>query len=409
LILPAVITRPRESAIEPAAEQTDSWSGDMSPQTLAIMRRQEKLEPALKILGDEHVQDQSSGYAGIAFEGDGLTLYWKGELTPGMAASVDNARAIGNVSVKQAKYSEAELKAAGASINQQIKALGATDIQTIGYPADGSGLHIELQPDATRQSWAAARIKHGKPAIVSAPELVARAGVTVPVTFSVASAPMTKTVDRYHDSPAWNGGGVWYNVSKGLRCTTGFGVHGYGSSFVLTAAHCASNGDDIELSSTDLGNIVYIDDWRSDILLLNTPGWHVIFDGGPTTSTTKSVLNWGFWAQNELVCQSGTTSGTVCNIKEIDSEDISWPQDHPDSDGDWGYTVYGEIRGDQMDGYPGSRGGDSGAPVFTLNGSGVTAKGIDSASGDPNHMFFQDWGTIGLDLGVYPNVANDYQ
>jgi hypothetical protein len=47
-------------------------------------------------------------------------------------------------------------------------------------------------------------------------------------------------------------------------------------------------------------------------------------------------------------------------------------------------------------------GGDSGGPVFTLDGEGVRIKGIVNAGlhDDPRYIFYQDWPTISTQFGL---------
>lgn len=119
----------------------------------------------------------------------------------------------------------------------------------------------------------------------------------------------------------------------------------------------------------------------------------------------KNVYSWGYWAANELVCQSGMTSGVVCGIKQVRSADFTVSCDTPDSDGDCGYKHYGLIECTQIDGQTASRPGDSGGPVFTLDGNGVRAKGTTSGRTNGVSSFaFQDWADAIRLFGVYPDV-----
>jgi hypothetical protein len=400
------------SVAAPAAARADTRAGTEDPhafdymdsETLATMRRQGALQPALQMIWTEQNRVPESGFAGVAFEGDGLTLYWKGALTPGMEAALVRARRVGPVTVKAAPFSEAELRAESDKVHRMIKQLGATDVQGVGLAPDGTGLYVTRQPVATQAAFAARRKSRGKAPIVPADRLVAQAGVRVPVRFDTATHPVEMGVTRFTDFEPWNGGGKWVNVSANAQCTTGFGVHSGGHSYVLTAAHCASAGDYLTSANGTYMGPVAVDDWAYDILLIDTDGWHVMFDGPRNTSSTKNVNGWTGWASGELVCQSGQISGTVCNIRQLYEISISFPPNAPDSDGDWGYTVYGMIKSWQIDGGIAFRGGDSGGPVFTIYGSGVIAKGISSAGAESPYLYFQDWNTIGNRLGAYPNI-----
>jgi hypothetical protein len=86
-LLPPTAVRADDGAAAPAGTGT-GVSGSMDPETLATMRKQEALQPALQAIWDEQRQNPTSGFAGVAFEVDGLTLYWKGGLTPGMETAL---------------------------------------------------------------------------------------------------------------------------------------------------------------------------------------------------------------------------------------------------------------------------------------------------------------------------------
>ena len=91
--------------------------------------------------------------------------------------------------------------------------------------------------------------------MVPADRLVFEAGVKVPVRFDTALVQIRRNASRYNDSAPWNGDGQWRNETVGWNRTTGFGVHGNGHSYVLTAAHCASAGDYLTASGQYVGPI----------------------------------------------------------------------------------------------------------------------------------------------------------
>ncbi|WP_433080087.1 hypothetical protein ACQP1P_42000 [Dactylosporangium sp. CA-052675] len=417
VIVPAAIL-PASSAFAggeatPATRSTDPQSIDnLDPQTLKVMRQQEKLQPALQELWDAYyAEPATSGFAGVAFEGTGLTLYWKGGLTTRMQASVARARKSGAVTVKPAAYSSAELQAEGQKI-KNVVARSASNIQSIGYEPNGSGLHLKTIPQQRAAQLATEQARSGKAPLVSAEQVLADAHVSVPATIEVAKEQPQNLSSRTDDNSPWNGGDrfeSWRGGDQRAACTTGFGVHsGNGHSWVLTAGHCASMGDwayqgKFATSAFYTMGPVNSDDWRSDLLIIDSPGWHVIFDGGPVSTYKKNVYSWGYWAANELLCQSGMTSGVVCGLKQVRSVDNWVDCSHPDSDGDCNYYHYGLIECTQIDGQLGGRPGDSGGPVFSLDGDGVRAKGITSA-GEGSDFLFQDWADAIRVFGVYPNV-----
>jgi hypothetical protein len=396
---------------ESVAGNNDPQSIDKLPaETKAIMRRQEALQPAVAALSEESIRSPRSGFAGIAFEGQGLTLYWKGPLSHGMAKTLKGLTAL-PVGVRSAPFSRWDLQRDGAKIRAAMDTTGGIqEIQGIGYRYDGRSLEVVKRPRASIFAPPARRLA-GRNRFVSAEQIIKRARLRVPVHVSTAKTPTRFEATRLADSAPWNGGGRW-ETWRGNRfreaCTTGFGVRRNSRTWILTAAHCASSGDGAfqgkfmagpGTSFTYMGGI-NTDQWAYDLLLIDAGGYDVIFDGDATTSRTKDVNDWGYWAANELVCQSGATSGTVCGIKELWSQDLRMDRD---SDGDCCYWVLGLIRSVKTDGAIAVRPGDSGGPVFTLMGSGVRAKGITSA-GSYEDFYFQDWADVIRLFNAYPNT-----
>ncbi|MCM0678856.1 S1 family peptidase [Micromonospora phytophila] len=414
LVVPTLATSSLTAAAAPSGPEvvsSDPQSTDnLDPALLREMRRQNDLEPALHVIWDEQLKTPQSGFAGVAYEGEGLSVYWKGDLTPGMRAALTRARNWGAVTVKPAAYSEAELHAAGEKIHKTIRRHRGSEVQSIGYKPDGSGLEVTRGPEVVDPRSAMDSRSVGR---VKAPvaQILHEAAVTVPVTVVDAAEPLDLLASRLDDSPPWNGGGRWESwrgVDKRSTCTTGFGVHANGRSYVLSAGHCASPPDmayqgTYGSSAFDEMGPIYDDDWRSDLLMINAPGWYLIFDGTTTTSNTKGVRSWGYWAAGQLVCQSGRSSGTVCGLKQVQSQGIEVSCTTPDSDGDCGYVIEGVIKTTQVDGSTAARAGDSGGPVFTLDGTGVRAKGI-LVGGGGTTMYFQDWADVIRVYGAYPNT-----
>jgi hypothetical protein len=191
-------------------------------------------------------------------------------------------------------------------------------------------------------------------------------------------------------------------------CTTGFGVHS-GSpaqSWVLTAAHCAELGDQARHRSGYFMGGINSDQDEYDLLLINADGFFVIYDGHSSTSYTKRVMSFGYWAANELVCSSGSVSGTICDLRQDYSVNVNFVCQPGQTEG-CGHTVRGLIRTTQLQGRRAVRPGDSGGPVFTLDGVGVRAKGVISA-GSTNQalMYFQDWADVIRLFGAYPNTTS---
>ena len=111
---------------EPLTSDTYSLDGQ-DPAIMAEMRVQEHLHPAAMALIEVAQNEQTSGYAGVAYEGKGITLYYKGPLSPEMAGAVVEASRIGPVTVVTFNYSHEELMAASARLEAADRVAGDSD------------------------------------------------------------------------------------------------------------------------------------------------------------------------------------------------------------------------------------------------------------------------------------------
>jgi len=403
-------TKPSADSVQGYSKKADAFADKIDPKTLATMRRQEALQPAVNALYEAAMKSPDSGFTSIAFEGDGLALYWKGELPTDMVAALNVAREIGPVEVISAAYSMAEMEAEAAKIHKAEKALGASDIQAVGARYDGSGLDIERMPAAAAEKKALVRARAGQPPLRSAEQVLAKADLRVPIRVTTADKPIELMfASRWDDSPAWNGGGYWEARSAGQVkhiCTTGFGIRYQNRTWVLTSAHCATPPDfAYQGFDREFMGPVTQEHYQQDLILIDAPGFYRMFDNPqpPDGHPYKNVYGSGGPVANELLCQSGAASGVVCNLRTGSSQDITITSADPDSDGDFGYKVLGVFNATQINGQTAVRHGDSGGPVFTLLGDGVRAKGIvTGGAGGGSTMYYQDWPTV---TSVYPGVV----
>jgi streptogrisin D len=397
---------------EPSGPRTDPQLIDnQDPKLLAMMRTQERLHPAAQALLEASLKlPANSGYAGVAYEGESVVLYYKGALPSQMVAALTDARKAAPVAVTAAAYSHSELEAAQAKISAAVAAQHS-DIQAIGVLDDGSGLLVEKMPPATaaamRATLATKKGLSSKPADTLLKELA----VNVPVQVTTAAGPIELMSSREDDFSPWNGGGQ-YETWRGLDqrsswCSTAFGVTKGGQSYVLTADHCMSapdiayNGHFDGCCFQEIGP-VYQSNWDKDILLINARGSALMFDGGVNSNWTKTVHSWGYRVTNELLCTSGSRSGVICGDKTASGEFTTYGCD---SDGDC-FNMHDMARADNINGACVGIGGDSGGPVFSLDGNGVRAKGVISGKGTSNCtiLYYQDMDEV-IALGATPRTA----
>jgi hypothetical protein len=362
---------------------------DVDPAILATMQSQKILEPALQKIWDANTVP-GSGFAGVSYEGDGLSLYWKGALSAEMSNAVAQARSVGSVTVKPAPYSLAQLEAEGEKIHVAVDSLGGnSDIQSIAYNTEGTGIVVEREPPPAEGQIFEVQ--------ASATEVLQEAQVTVPVEVTTADAPADPMAfNRFHDVPGYNGGGAFetYNTAGDNvnSCTLGFGLRMEAIDYIISAGHCGNSGNDVYFGEFNggsgkdfkkIGKVVSAVK-KYDLLLIKAPANNRIWDGKVSTTNSIGVRGWSYWAKNQLVCFSGTRTGTMCNLKQLRSRDVKFRD---------GTTVRGVIETRQMNGKVAATFGDSGSPVYTYDGGSVTAKGILSGGGGST-MYFQDWADV---------------
>lgn len=252
------IARPTTRIDPGSGEGLDPFRAHMSSETLAIMRKQEALHPAVEIL-QRAIRESSNGYAGLALEGDGITLYWKGDLPSDVTRAMRSAQKIGPIKVRSARFSRAELEFQA----ERISSVGRTDIQSIFVPGDGSGISIEKMPPE-EAGWAALNSP-----VTTAEQAVASAPSNIPVKIATAQTSVELTAcaggvcSRLDDESAWNSG-TFIARNGTYLCSTGFGVNVLsqpGLHHILTAAHCGSAGDYFIDFTGELVGSMGIDDW----------------------------------------------------------------------------------------------------------------------------------------------------
>ena len=375
----AVLPRPHLSGVE-----------------LSPIRRQQPLPRAGDLIRNAVGPDLTrSGFAGIEFRGDMVVVWWKGSLTAPVAAAVSAARGIAPVQVRPAAHSQAELLAASRRLWAEAGVTQGGPLTGIRVPFDGSGLAAAVTPERAGSVTAAALPRVG-----------------VPVTV-ISQPPVTWTDTRCSDTPPFWGGGAIFNATVGIignqcngnsseqfHCTAGFGVTYGGSQYLTTAGHCGSVGDAFRTpAGRTIGTMAYKNQGQ-DLALIRASAGGQVWDGVPNSSDyARPVTGWGWPFSGESLCFSGTTSGNEICGGVVDFM--------------WSTLCGADIRGKSecFDNLVSMKGiypqhGDSGGPVFELDGTQSKALAVGSVtgimsqhdeSGTTNWTLFAEVGTAARD------------
>jgi streptogrisin D len=260
----------------------------------------------------------------------------------------------------------------------------------VEIPVDGSGLVMSADAAKVRTT----RLAAGRLAEVPS--------VGVPLTTVVR--PRARFRGRLNDSPPWYGGARMYNMDSArfrpYMCSTGFGVRdGAGRHYILTAAHCATPPDRILDGARQSLGTASRENWQHDVLLVHvSSAGGRIFDGGVGTGEfTKGVSGWNWTHAGDYLCQSPSVTGVLCGIRVTDRLAISLC----DYDSDNDYVCAVDLILARTTRNPAADYGDSGGPVFALDGSRVRAVGTITGAVGAN-LYFQDFGTAWRDFGITP-------
>jgi len=321
-------------------------------------------ETADRIVLAAETQDTAAGGLG-AIEADTqdreVRVHWKGRVPATVHDVIDRSTA--DVAVLRADHTAEELEAAADRIlaEQPVPEAGATPlVVSVGPRGDASGLEVTVTSPAE-----------------TARELpfLRDAAVDVTVRQGEPPTPASRDNDR---SPYW-AGGRWMRIDglKAKACTTGFAITRGDQESLLTAAHCATNGDRAYdgggFSATDkIGPVQFSrlpgtkkgGYWLGmDVEEIKTSSDPRMFDGSITTSTTDSVVGAQNNYEDNLVCTSGSFSGTRCDLLVEDTGLTLYIQNHTD-----GLPMYGSHMVRAVHLYGGNAGGngDSGGPVFAF-------------------------------------------
>ncbi len=309
------------------------------------------------------------GFAGITLAEDAVVLWWKG--TP--PARIRQAVAAKPVRIASAAHSKAELDRAAREIAAWQQQHPDQGIDVVKNPGDGSGLVLGVRPTHRAANELGSTLQR-------------HTGVPIKV---VAEEPL-QPASRGDDWSPWIGGARLWNQSAGAICTTGFGVKdGQGRPYILTAGHCGQPGQQFADGQGEYIGNMSAKHADHDVALIPTNAVDFqLYVGNSNDNLIQNVPYWGHVYVGQYLCQSGQTSagvvgGPVCNIKVLffynDREDL--------------------VEGEQMDGQPAARGGDSGGPVYSRGDAGLIANGTVTRTAGAR-IGFQDFATANRDFGI---------
>jgi hypothetical protein len=251
-----------------------------------LLRVQEKMNAAAERFSAR------AGFAGVVADPTSrqLRLYWKGQAPAGLVAA---ARATVPVSVHSAPFSQKELSVAAA----RLLAKAGNKITSVGPRSDGRGLVV-----GTQSGFASASTY---------------AGVPVTVETGVSAEPAS----RVDDSPPWWGGGRWQTA--GSSCSTGFAVVHGGVNRMLSAGHCAVNGNVATDPTGQVIGTVMNKNVGTDTLIIAGNSAGRVFNnstnaaGGVVSEFSNPVVGRVASQVGNFVCTTGSFSGTRCSIQVI--------------------------------------------------------------------------------------------
>ncbi|WP_281893652.1 chymotrypsin family serine protease [Phytohabitans aurantiacus] len=298
-----------------------------------LLRVQEKMNAAAARVST------GAGFAGVVADPTSkqLRVYWKGRAPAGLIAA---ARAFVPVTVHSAAYSQKELSAAAA----RLVAKAGSEITSVGPRADGSGLVAGTQ--------------HGLASAAS------YAGVPVTVETGVSAEPAS----RVDDSPPWWGGGRWQSV--GGSCSTGFAVVHGGVNRMLSAAHCANNGNvATDPTGQVIGTVMNKNSGTDTLIIAGNSAGRVFNNstnaaGGVVSEFSNPVVGRVASQVGNFVCTTGSFSGTRCSIQVVAINQCINVLGIG--------VVCGQVRAEQTAHTNGGGNGDSGGAVEIVNSANTS-------------------------------------
>jgi hypothetical protein len=348
----------------------------------------------------------AKGLSAITVDAAGVDVRWKGAMPADLLARLTRAAGPVPLHVRPAEYSRDELLAAHDTLFRAIVADPAGPVYAVGVKPDGSGLNVYVRPGASAAASTLPAVGVAVFPVTSPGAAPAGAGTRpdAAYTASLASPCDNGYYCRAADiAPYWGGAHISTPISA--HCTSGWAVHSTIDSrqYILTAGHCANSGphwgdvgDTVWVDQghlQEIGKVRYKITWH-DVELIEAPGSAGIYTGNFTDGVANPVGGWEQVRANLPVCVSGAmTAGVLCDytVMDLNVSGVFGGERYES-------LVLAKSPGDR----PCTREGDSGAPVYTLDGYVAWADGtLTGVEGFDCHvMYFQDFATAAADFQI---------
>jgi len=361
---------PDQQTVKPG----QSAGAALSDEATALLKRQDALLPIAESLADQ-AREPGSDIAGIELDVEaGVVDVYRVDTDKPLPLPAANATAA-KVVVHPAQFSRGTMAAAADRVRRDAKPLAEARIGvlSVGPAVDGSGVTVSVLVGADGKDEELKR---------AAAVLRERYGDVIGSVRGVDRAPSEKDLYfagfRFNDFAPWFGGDRI--ASSSGACTTGFAATLNNSPVMLTAAHCGSvgtaffNGPRANGSFNPMGSMVW-DHEGSDVAAISVSSTTNFINVGAAESPTQLFV--GSWATpivGQLLCQSGSFTGEVCNLRVVDTGQfqclswfifcIQWQGPFADVINTAGSQAFAA-------GF-----GDSGGPVYLRTGSSGIAEGL---------------------------------
>jgi hypothetical protein len=382
-----------------AADPNDGPKSDGAPRFVGIeslpsadQARQRAQEPLLNL--NNRVRDVTADVYDEHFAGTGLdvqkkslVVYWAGQVPVDLIGLRTEAAKSGiTLTVKPARFSLQHLMAAAEQIMPTAEMPGSVEISN-----DGSGLTVAASdlPAVVRGSRASSAAEARL--LVRIADVRSRSGIPVTVADKRPGKPQFDATIWDDRSPYWAGA-----YMEG--CTSGFSMYASGAPstrFTLTAAHCSSFTDGVEMRDGGGGTADIMG--RTDFI-------HELFDVAPSYDLGVVRLNPGLTNQPSIYLRQDSEAGSIAvkgyasggfiqgnycvhAVYSVNCNLWSTGTTRRDCDFDWVpfnrciFTVDMFSLDQDADMWCS---GDSGGPIYYWSGAGVIATGVVSWSRHEN-------------------------